>query len=94
MKAFYTDGRDISGDEVLEEIAEEVGLNLEEFAQELKDPKWESMVYEETRQAQEVFGISSLPAVVVQNRYLVEGAVPIAHYKQVIEKVKTSLPVR
>ena len=91
MKAFYTDGRDISSEQVLEEIAKETGLNLEEFAREFNDPKWENVVYEETREAQEVCGIRSIPAVVVQNRYLVEGVVPVAHYKQVIEEVKDSL---
>ena len=91
MRAFYTDGRDVSSEQVLEEIAEETGLAMEEFTREFEDPKWESMVYEETRQAQKVFGISSIPAVVVQNRYLVEGVVPVSHYKQVIEKMKTSL---
>jgi len=91
MKAFYTDGKDISSEQVIEEIVEETGLKMEEFAREFKNPKWESMVYEETRQAQEVFGIRSIPAVVVQNRHLVEGVVPVSHYKQVIEKVKTSL---
>jgi predicted DsbA family dithiol-disulfide isomerase len=85
MKAFYTEGRDISREQVLEEVAGETGLNLEEFAREFSDPKWENVVYEETREAREVFGIHSIPGVVVQNRYLVEGAVPISHYKQVIE---------
>ena len=91
MKSFYTDGRDISSEQVLEEIARETGLTIEEFIREFKDPKWESVVYEETKQAQEVFGIHSIPAVIVQNHYLVEGAVPLSHYKQVIAEVKTSL---
>jgi predicted DsbA family dithiol-disulfide isomerase len=88
MKAFYTEGRDISREDILEEIAEEQGLIMDEFAKESKNPEWERLVYEETKRAQEVLGIRSIPTVVVQDRFLVEGAVPVSHYKQVIEEIK------
>jgi len=91
MKAFYTDGRDVSNENVIEEIAEETGLTMEEFTKELRNPKWQKSVYEETRQAQEIFGIRSIPAVIVQNRSLVEGVVSVAHYKKVVEEVRKSL---
>lgn len=88
MKAFYTDGRDISRENVLEQIAEEQGLIMDEFVKEYKDLKWEKLVYEETERAQEIFGIRSIPTVVVQNRFLVEGIVPVSHYKKAMEEVK------
>ena len=88
MKAFYTDGRDISREKVLEEIAEEQGLDMDAFLKECKNPTWEKLVYEETKKAREVFGIRSIPTVVVQNRFLVEGTVPVSRYKQVMEEVK------
>ena len=88
MKAFYTDGRDISRQDVLEQIAEEQELIMDEFVKEYKNLRWEKLVYEETNRAQEVFGIRSIPTVVVQNRFLVEGIVPLSHYKQVLEEVK------
>ncbi len=91
MKAFYTDGRDISSEQVLEKVAEEEGLIPEEISRELKNPKWERIVYSETKEAKEALGIRSIPAVVVNNRYLVEGAVSVSHYKRVIEELKTSL---
>jgi predicted DsbA family dithiol-disulfide isomerase len=88
MKAFYTDGRDISREHILEEIAEEQGLTMDEFVKESKNPEWEHLVYEETKRAQEVFGIHSIPTVVVQDRFLVEGTVPVPHFKQVLEEIK------
>jgi len=91
MKAFYTDGRDISSEQVLEKVAKEEGLITEEFSREFKNPEWERIVYSETKEAKETLGIRSIPAVVVHNRYLVEGAVSVSHYKRVIEEVKTSL---
>ena len=91
MKAFYTDGRDISNECVIEEIAEEAGLAMEGFTRKLRNPKWGNMVYEETRQAQEIFGIRSIPTTVIQNSYLVEGIVSVSYYKKVIEEMRSSL---
>ena len=88
MKAFFTDGRDISRQDVLEQIAEEQELIMDEFVKEYKDPKWEKLVYEETNRAQEIFSIRSIPTVVVQNRFLVLGIVPLSHYNHVIEEVR------
>lgn len=90
MKAFYTDSRDISKSAVLEEIGRETGLDMDAFISHLQDPRFEALVYEETRQAQERYGISSIPAVVIQNRFLVEGAVPLSHYQQVLNEVRST----
>jgi predicted DsbA family dithiol-disulfide isomerase len=86
MKAFYTDGRDISSEKVLGEVAAESGLEVQQFIRELENPRWEKLVYEETREAQEVYGVRSIPAVIVRDRYLVEGAVPVSHYREAISK--------
>jgi predicted DsbA family dithiol-disulfide isomerase len=87
MKAFYTDSRDISSEKVLGEIALESGLEITTFVKEFANPRWETLVYEETREAQEVYGVRSIPAAIVENRYLVEGAVPVSHYREVIARV-------
>lgn len=88
MKAFYTEGRDISKSEVLEEVAKEKGLAMDAFIEECRNQKWEDLVYEETRRAQEVFGIRSIPTVVVAGNVLVEGTVSISQYREVIEEVE------
>jgi predicted DsbA family dithiol-disulfide isomerase len=88
MKAFYTEGRDISKNEILEEVARENELLIPAFIEECRNPKWEDLVYEETRRGREVFGIRSIPAVVVEGNVLVEGTVSIDQYKQVIAEVQ------
>jgi len=88
MKAFYTEGRDISKSEVLEEVARETELAMDQFMEEYSNQKWEDLVYEETGRGQEVFGIRSIPSVVVEGTVLVEGTVSIDRYKQVIAEVK------
>ncbi len=90
MKAFYTDSRDISSPAVLEEIGRETGLDMEAFVVGMRDPRYEAQVYEETRQGQDQYGIRSIPAVVFDNRFLVEGAVPLAHYRQALHEVRST----
>jgi predicted DsbA family dithiol-disulfide isomerase len=92
MKAFYTDGRDISKSEVIEAVAREKGLLIPAFTEACRNQKWEDLVYEETKRGQEVFGIRSIPAVVVEGTVLVEGTVSIDRYKQVIEEVQKKMP--
>ena len=88
MKAFYTEGKDISKSEILEEVARETGLAMDQFIKEYRNQKWGDLVYEETRRGQEVFGIRSIPTVVVEGDLVVEGTVSISQYKQVIEEVQ------
>lgn len=88
MKAFYTDGRDISKDAVLEEIGNEAGLIMDQFLAACRDRTWEDLVYKETRRAQGVFGIRSIPAVVVEDSFLLEGAVSISRYREAIGHVQ------
>ncbi len=92
MKAFYTEGRDISQEPVLINLARETSLDVEALTQALRDPAWERLVYEETREAREIYGVRAIPAVVIHNRYLVEGTVPLSHYKKVIAEVAETLP--
>ena len=91
-EAFYTKGRDISKSEVLEEVAREKGLLIPAFIDACRNQKWKDLVYEETKRGQEVFGIRSIPAVVVGGTILVEGTVSIARYKQVIEEMQKQMP--
>ena len=88
MQAFYTEGRDISKSEVLETVAKETELAMDQFIKEYRKQKWEDLVYEETRRGQEVFGIRSIPTVVVEGSLLVEGTLSISQYKQVIKEMQ------
>lgn len=75
LKAYFTDGKNIADRGVLAELARQAGLDGAEasailasdrFAQEVKE--------EEALWAQR--GISSVPAVVVNDRYLISGGQP------------------
>jgi len=63
---------------------------MEAFTGRLSDPQFETLVYEETRHAQEQYGISSIPVLVIQNRFLVEGAVPLSQYQQILNEVRSA----
>lgn len=73
FKAYFTDGRDVSDDHALCEVAAEAGLDQDEAAAVLKDQRFAEIV----RQKETFWierGISSVPSMVFQSQHLVTGA--------------------
>jgi len=86
LQAYFTDGKNIADREVLATLAGQVGLDSTEaseilasdrFAQEVKD--------EEALWAQR--GISSVPAVVVNDRYLISGGQPLEVFEEQLRAI-------
>lgn len=86
LKAYFTDGKNVSDKDVLAEIVGQVGLDADaahavlasdQFGQEVKA--------EETLWAQR--GISSVPAVVVNDRYLISGGQPPEVFEQQLRTI-------
>lgn len=73
--------KDISDPAVLTEIATEIGLDAEAFRRGLADEERQAEVLGEELGAQQV-GIRGVPALIIDNRYLISGARPP---KQLIE---------
>ena len=87
MAAYFTDNRTISDWSVLLDIAEESGIDREEFDRR-RQAGAEGMVGEIVSEHNEAIGagISGVPALVVGERYLVPGAVDVADYRSVIDR--------
>lgn len=85
--AHFTNGRDLSNDAVLVEIAAEIGLDRAEAAAVLADQKFASEVREEqnfwTQQ-----GISGVPAVVFDRQHLVTGAQGVDNYQSILGQLQ------
>lgn len=86
LKAYFTDGKNVADREVLAELAGQAGLDRAEarallasdrFAQEVKQ--------EEALWAER--GISSVPAVVVNDRYLISGGQPPEVFEQQLRSI-------
>lgn len=90
MRAFWLEARDLGNVEVLAEIAASVGLERDAFLAALSDPQYDELVQLDIDQAQQ-FGLSSVPAMVFDNRYLISGAQPYPVLVQATEHVQAEL---
>ncbi len=87
MDAYWQQARSIEDTNVLKEIAEQVGLETENFEAVLTDPTYDAEVSADIDLARE-YRLDAVPALVFANKYLVVGAQPYDTLKQVIEKIQ------
>ena len=86
FEAYFTHGRDVSDPEVLTNIAAKAGLDAEAARDVLTSGRYA----DEVRQAEGFWrraGINSVPAVVVNDRYLISGGQPAAHFEEALRKI-------
>ena len=87
MDAYWQQARSIEDTAVLKEIAEQVGLNTENFEAVLTESTYDEEVSADIDLARE-YRLDGVPALVFAERYLVVGAQPYDTLKQVIEKIQ------
>ncbi len=90
LDAYFVKHLTVSDREVQLDVAEVAGISREAFGVRLDDMQAEftKSVIDDHNAAIEA-GVSGVPAVVVDDKYLVGGAVDTAHYVKVIEHVLT-----
>lgn len=86
FKAFWTDGHDISDQEVLREILAEMGLDFSAALPGLQSGEYERRFGEQKALASQL-GIRAVPAFIIDNRYLISGAQPPEAFRQVLEEL-------
>ena len=86
FSAHFTDGRNISDNTVLADIAAEVGLNSEEALAVLEDQRFAKEVRAEERHWQQQ-GIQSVPAMIFNERHLVSGAQGVDNYVNILQQL-------
>jgi predicted DsbA family dithiol-disulfide isomerase len=86
LAAYFTEGRDPSDHEVLVDVATKVGLDparvrsilaSEEFAQDVRERE---RFYNE-------HGIHAVPAVIINERHLIEGGQPVEVFEQALRQI-------
>lgn len=89
LTAYFTEHRTISDLDVQVDVARAAGIDAEEFRHRLDDrfDEFRAEVVEEFETAQES-GITGIPAVVADGRYLISGAVDTEHYVRVVEHIE------
>jgi len=90
MVAYWIDAQDISDLAILADIAERIGLSRQEFVAALADPNLDDLVQADIDQAQ-AFGLSGVPAIVFEEKYLIPGAQPYEALAQATEQVQAEL---
>lgn len=86
LRAYFTDGEDPSAHDVLVRLAQEVGLDPVRAQEILSSDAYA----EETRQQERFYleqGIHSVPAVIINDRYLVQGGQPVEIFEQALRQV-------
>jgi predicted DsbA family dithiol-disulfide isomerase len=87
--AYFTDGLNPSDHAVLEEIAAKVGLDRERARQILASDEYAT----EVRERERLYvnnGIHAVPAVILNNRYLVQGGQPVEVFERALRQAASA----
>jgi predicted DsbA family dithiol-disulfide isomerase len=87
MDAYWTEGRDITGWDVLAPLVAEAGLDAAEARAEVDSRAFAPAVDGSTKVAQE-HGIAAVPAFVLDGRLLISGAQPHEVFRAGLERVR------
>ena len=83
---FFLEGEDITQDEVLIEIAKEVGLDVEQFKKDFKSKKAKLAVIEDEEEAK-AMGIRGVPAILINDMWLIRGVQSEDFLRKAIEDI-------
>jgi predicted DsbA family dithiol-disulfide isomerase len=90
LKAYFTDGLNISARDVLAAKAEEAGLDAKEASAVLESGRYA----EDVRAEEESWinaGISSVPAIVINRQYLISGGQPPEVFEESLRQIAAKL---
>lgn len=89
MHAYFVDGKDIGNIEILKEIAESVGLNVESMVKALEIRHYEDRLSSDLRMARQL-GIHSTPTFVINDAFVITGAQPLENFKSAFDEILQS----
>ncbi len=84
---YYGEGLDIGGWDALRAAATASGLDADEMQTTVDSGQYRQRVEDMIQEAHSI-GVSSVPTYVINDRYAIVGAQPIAVFKQVIERIQ------
>lgn len=93
LRAYFTDDRDVSSYAVLATVAGEAGLDIDDARQVLDSDRYASEVRAQERLYQSR-GITAVPAVIINDRHLIQGGQPVALFEQALRQVAAEVPQR
>lgn len=86
FRAYFSDGQDVSDRSVLTAVGESVGLNSEKIQTVFNDETYHQAVKDEELKYKSM-GISSVPAFIINNKYLISGGQPVENFVQSLSDI-------
>ena len=91
FRKYYGENLDIGAWDILRATATEVGLDADAMQLAVESGAYRQVVEDLIADAQSI-GVNSVPTYVLNDRYGIVGAQPMAAFKQVIERLKADSP--
>jgi predicted DsbA family dithiol-disulfide isomerase len=89
LRAYFTDGEDVSAHDTLLRLAAESGLDVEQARQVLTGDAYADEVRAQERFYQER-GIQSVPATIINGKHLISGGQPPEAFEQALRQLSAS----
>jgi predicted DsbA family dithiol-disulfide isomerase len=86
LKAYFSDGENVSSHDVLARVAGEAGLDSVKARQVLDSGQFAEDVREQ-EQFYQSQGIRAVPSVIINDRYLIQGGQPPEAFEQILRQV-------
>ena len=87
FRAYWQRANNIDDMDILATIAESAGLDRAAFLSATQDQDYEAQVEADIEEAYQ-YGLTGVPALIFNQRYLVSGAQPYEILRQVVEKLE------
>lgn len=91
LRAYFSDGENVSDRDVLVRIAEDVGLDADEARRVLDSSEYADEVRAQERRFQQA-GIHSVPATIVNNTWLISGGQPPEVFERALKEIAANVP--
>ena len=91
LRAYFTDGRDVSGHETLLDVATSVGLPTDRAREILASDAYAG----EVRAVEQFFlqqGIQGVPAVIIDRKHLISGGQPVEVFERALRQIAAATP--
>lgn len=85
FRAYFTEGRNVSDEKTLAEIAVSIGLDASAVQEALSEEQYAQKVSEDIREAEQI-GVNGVPFFVFDRKYAISGAQPPEAFLQTLEK--------
>lgn len=88
LHAYFTDDLDVSSHEVLTRLVEQVGLDVARAREVLDSDEYTTAVRAQQQLWRER-GINSVPAIIIDQQYLIQGGQPVEVFEQALRRILT-----